>query len=90
MNGPANGWHGESCVSTDDSIDRLVQFVRDKNWPMTVLHARSAPPVFSSEAIPATYIITPEGRIIAAEVGANDWNRADVVAFLEKAAGPKH
>jgi thiol-disulfide isomerase/thioredoxin len=77
------------CVSTDDSIDKVVQFVRDKNWPMTVLRARSLPPVFTTEAIPATYIITPDGRIVAAEVGANDWDRADVVAFLEKAIASK-
>src|SRR5271166_6835064 len=76
------------CVSTDDSTDKVVRFVRDKNWPMTVLRAQSLPPVFSPEppAIPATYIITPGGRIVAAEVGANDWDNADVVAFLEKAA----
>ena len=74
------------CVSTDDSTDTVVRFVRDKNWPMTVLRAQSLPPVFHTEAIPATYIITPGGRIVAAEVGANDWDKADVVAFLEKAA----
>ncbi len=74
------------CVSTDDSTDTVVRFVRDKNWPMTVLRAQSLPPVFHTEAIPATYIITPGGRIVAAEVGANDWDRTDVVAFLEKAA----
>ena len=74
------------CVSTDDSTDTVVRFVRDKNWPMTVLRAQSLPPVFHTEAIPATYIITPGGRIVAAEVGANDWDNADVVAFLEKAA----
>ena len=74
------------CVSTDDSTDTVVRFVRDKNWPMTVLRAQSLPPVFHTEAIPATYIITPGGRIVAAEVGANDWDKADVIAFLEKAA----
>ena len=77
------------CVSTDDSTDKVVRFVRDKNWPMTVLRAQSLPPVFLTEAIPATYIITPGGRIVAAEVGANDWDRTDVVAFLEKAAATK-
>ena len=74
------------CVSTDDSTGTVVRFVRDKNWPMTVLRSESLPPVFLTEAIPATYIITPGGRIVAAEVGANDWDNADVVAFLEKAA----
>jgi thiol-disulfide isomerase/thioredoxin len=77
------------CVSTDDSTATVVQFVRDKNWPMTVLRSQSLPSVFRTEAIPATYIITPGGRIVAAEVGANDWDKADVVAFLEKAAATK-
>ncbi len=75
------------CVSRDNSTDTVVGFLRDKNWPMTVLRAESLPPVFLTEAIPATYIITPGGRIVAAEVGANDWDNADVVAVLEKAAG---
>jgi thiol-disulfide isomerase/thioredoxin len=77
------------CVSTDDSTDTVVRFVRDKHWPMTVLRAQSLPPVFLTEAIPATYIITPGGRVVAAEVGANDWDKAEVVAFLEKAAATK-
>jgi len=77
------------CVSTDDSTATVVRFVRDKNWPMTVLRSESLPPVFLTEAIPATYIITPGGRIVAAEVGANDWDKAVVVAFLEKAAATK-
>ncbi len=74
------------CVSVDDSTGKVVQFLRDKNWRMTVLHARSLPRVFETEGIPATFILTPEGRIAAAEVGASDWDRPKVVAFLEKAA----
>ncbi len=74
------------CVSVDDSVDKVVQFVSGKNWPMTVLHARSMPRVYETEGIPATFIITPDGRIAAAEVGSNDWDKPEVVAFLEKAA----
>jgi len=77
------------CVATDNSIDTVVRFVRDKSWPMTVLRSQSLPPVFQTDSIPATYIITPGGRIVAAEVGANDWDKPEVVAFLEKAAATK-
>jgi len=77
------------CVATDDSTATVVRFLRDKSWPMTVLRSQSLPPVFQTEAIPATYIITPGGRIVAAEVGANDWDNAEVVAFLEKTAAAK-
>ena len=74
------------CVSVDDATDTVRQFVRDKNWPMTVLHARTRPPVYQTEGIPATFIISPAGRIVAAEVGSTDWDGPDVVAFLEKTA----
>ena len=74
------------CVSVDDATDTVRRFVRDKNWPMTVLHASARPPVFQTEGIPATFIISPAGRIVAAEVGSTDWDRPDVVALLEKTA----
>src|SRR5262249_36945224 len=74
------------CVSTDDSAETVRRYISDKHWPMTVLHARSLPPVFRTAGIPATFIISPTGKVVAAEIGASDWNRPDVVSFLEKAA----
>ncbi len=74
------------CVSVDDSAETVRQFVADKNWPMTVLHARSLPPVYQTDVIPATFIIAPGGRIVAHEVGASNWDRPEVVSFLEKTA----
>ena len=43
--------------------------------------------MFYSEGIPATFLIAADGRIAATEVGAADWNEAQVVDFLEKLAG---
>jgi hypothetical protein len=63
--------------------------VADQNWPMTVLHTRSLPPVFQTDGIPATFVIAPGGRIVAAQVGSSDWDRPEVVAFLEKTAAAK-
>jgi thiol-disulfide isomerase/thioredoxin len=74
------------CVSTDDSTEIVRRYVSDKNWPMTMLLARSLPRVFRTEGIPATFIIAPSGRIVAAEIGASDWNRPEVIGFLEQAA----
>jgi thiol-disulfide isomerase/thioredoxin len=74
------------CVSTDGSALAVRQFLADKHWPMTILRADSLPAVFSSEGIPATFLIGPDGRIAASRVGAADWNEPDVVAFLEKLA----
>jgi hypothetical protein len=53
---------------------------------MTILHARALPPVFSTDGIPATFIIAPDGRIVAAQVGSSDWDDPQVVQLLEKTA----
>jgi thiol-disulfide isomerase/thioredoxin len=76
------------CVSTDESSAALRRFMRDKNWPMTVLRATELPDVFLTEGIPATFLIAPDGRIAASEVGAARWDDPSVVEFLERLAPP--
>jgi thiol-disulfide isomerase/thioredoxin len=72
------------CVSTDGSALAVRQFLADKKWPMTILRAETIPAVFSTEGIPATFLISREGRIAASKIGAADWNEPGVVTFLEK------
>jgi hypothetical protein len=55
---------------------------------MTFLRAEKLPSVFLTDGIPATFIIAPDGRIAATEVGAADWDAPEVVEFLAKLAGP--
>jgi thiol-disulfide isomerase/thioredoxin len=74
------------CVSTDVSGETVRQFLAGRDWTMTILRANSTPPVFSSEGIPATFLISPDGRIAATKVGALDWNEPGVVTFVEKLA----
>ena len=70
------------CVSTDDSPRRVKDFLRDKHWGMTVLRATDLPEAFSTEGIPATFLIAPDGRIAASEVGSARWDDPSVVDFL--------
>lgn len=74
------------CVSTDDSAGVVKQFLAGKNWPMTILRATELPPAFATEGIPATFLIAPNGRVAASQIGSTDWNEPKVVAFLEKLA----
>jgi thiol-disulfide isomerase/thioredoxin len=74
------------CVSTDESPEAVTRFLQGKDWPMTVLRATELPRVFSTDGIPATFLIAPDGRVAASEVGSADWNAPDVVAFLEDLA----
>jgi thiol-disulfide isomerase/thioredoxin len=74
------------CVSTDESADTLRQFMTNKSWNMTILRATSIPPVFQTEGIPTTFLITPGGRVAAAEIGAAQWDDPSVIAFLQRLA----
>ena len=75
------------CISTDESPEVLRQFVaRQKDWKMTMLRATDMIPAFLSDGIPATFILSPDGRVAASESGAARWDDASVVAFLENLA----
>ena len=74
------------CVSVDDSSDKIRRFLEDRDWSMAFFRTEKLPGVFSTEGIPATFIITPKGRIAAAQVGSDQWDRHEVVDFLEKIA----
>jgi thiol-disulfide isomerase/thioredoxin len=75
------------CVSVDDSSDTVRRFLEGRGWSMTFFRAEKFPGVYQTEGIPATFIITPDGKIAASQVGSDQWDRSDVVAFLEKIAG---
>jgi thiol-disulfide isomerase/thioredoxin len=77
------------CVSTDVSSDVVRRFLAGHSWSMTFLRTESLPIVFSTQGLPATFIIAPDGRVAAAIEGADRWDTPKVVAFLEKIAAVK-
>jgi thiol-disulfide isomerase/thioredoxin len=74
------------CVSIDDSTDAVRHFLRGKTWTMTFLRADKLPGVFLTDGIPATFLIAPDGRIVAVEVGSAQWDVPRVVDYLAKLA----
>ena len=77
------------CISTDESPETLRQFAaRQKDWKMTMLRATDMIPAFLSDGIPATFILGPDGRVAASELGAARWDDPTVVTFLENLATP--
>ncbi len=58
---------------------------------MTFLHSAPdvRPLVFTSEGIPATFIIAPDGQVAGRFVGGADWNNDKVIDFLKGVAEPK-
>jgi thiol-disulfide isomerase/thioredoxin len=79
------------CVSTDEASAVVRRFLEGRSWHMSFFRAEAVPAAFYSDGIPATFIIAPDGRIAASEVGAAQWDTPEIVALLEKlaAATPK-
>lgn len=74
------------CISTDESAEAVRNYVKSKNWPMTVLRAVSPPPGLVADGLPATFVIAPDGRVVVAEVGSAQWDDPAVVDYLERLA----
>jgi thiol-disulfide isomerase/thioredoxin len=74
------------CVSIDDESIKVRRFLEGRPWHMSFFRAETVPPAFSTDGIPATFIIAPDGRIVSSEVGSSSWDTPEVVALLEKLA----
>jgi thiol-disulfide isomerase/thioredoxin len=74
------------CISIDDSTEAVRQFLAGRSWNMHFFRAEQIPPVFLTDGIPATFIIAPDGRIAAKEIGSARWDSPETIAFLEKLA----
>lgn len=74
------------CASIDQTSEDVRRFLAGRSWSMTFFRAETIPPVFLTDGIPATFIIAPDGRIAAKQIGSARWDSPEVIAFLEKLA----
>ena len=70
------------CVALAEPADAVKGFLKGKNLPMTFLTAEDTPAVFSTQGIPATFLIASDGRVAASQIGGADWDNPEVVALL--------
>jgi thiol-disulfide isomerase/thioredoxin len=73
--------------------ETIRAFAAAKRLKVPFYHSPIDPPEpFVSDAIPATFLIAPGGRIAAAQLGSAQWDDPSVVEFLERlgarTAGP--
>ena len=79
------------CVSLDGDPKEAKAFLQDRPMNARVLWGGRSkiPPAFQTEGIPATFVLTPDGKIAVAEVGSADWNTQKVADLLKQYAGSK-
>ncbi|GHA81598.1 TlpA family protein disulfide reductase [Pontibacter akesuensis] len=72
-------------LSVDEGgMEKVKKYIDKKGYTFPVyLPASQLPQEFQSNAIPTTFIISPEGKIVAKQEGMADYNTPEVVAFLQ-------
>ncbi len=72
-------------VTLDNDISKARKFVKDENFTFPVFYLNSElPKVYDTGTIPATFVISKEGKIIARRAGMADYDSKKVIEFLNK------
>jgi thiol-disulfide isomerase/thioredoxin len=81
------------AVTNEPPTPSVKKYAREEMRGLTVLRSDRMPDVFVTEGIPATFVIAPDGKVIASQVGSMNWDDPKVVDLLEglvkKTAPPK-
>lgn len=72
-------------LSVDEGgLEKVKKFIKKKKYTFPVyMPASQFPQEFYSTAIPTTFIISPEGKIVAKQEGMADYNTEEVQVFLQ-------
>jgi thiol-disulfide isomerase/thioredoxin len=75
-------------LSVDEGgMEKVKKFIDKKGYTFPVyMPASQFPQEFYSTAIPTTFIISPEGKIVAKQEGMADYDTPEVAEFLQKLA----
>lgn len=78
-----------ACISKEELND-LGAFQKKKGVHIPIYKINGkVPSDFESRGIPATFIISPDGKILFKHVGGADWSHEKVVKFMEKMLADK-
>ena len=70
-------------ISRDRDFDLARNFVARKGYQIPIYYARGPlPPELSSNGIPATFVIAPNGRIAYTHTGMADYDHPEIEKFL--------
>lgn len=74
-------------ISLDEDRSKVQPFMDQRDFTMPVYFPGGPrPEVFQTSAIPSTFVISPEGKIVAKRSGLASYNTEDFRAFLNNMA----
>ena len=72
-------------ISLDDEFQKAKDFVGKKEFDFPIYRLASPlPKIYESSAIPTTYVISPEGKIVVNKSGMAKYNTKKFKKFLEE------
>lgn len=70
-------------TGASSGIGRATALAWAKKWGSVVLADRSVEILFYSQAIPTTFILSPDGQIVAWQEGMPEYDSPEVREFLQ-------
>lgn len=72
-------------VSMDEDFENAIAFMESRDLDMPIYHYRGRDrETYSSDLIPTTYVITPDGKIAMEKQGMAKYDSPEFVEFLER------
>jgi len=70
------------CVSNEET-SKVSRFVKEKGFTFPIYTMHGAPPgVFKTRGIPATFILSPDGKIAFKHIGSAKWDDEKSIDFI--------
>jgi thiol-disulfide isomerase/thioredoxin len=71
-------------ISLDNKAATVQKFMQKKQYGLPVYtELDPIPPVYNYENIPATYVVSPEGKIVFSQIGHADYNTPEFKQLLD-------
>jgi thiol-disulfide isomerase/thioredoxin len=71
------------CISNEET-SKVSQFVKEKGLTFPIYTIHGAPPaVFKTRGIPATFILSPDGKIAFRHIGSAKWDDVKSIDFIK-------
>ncbi len=69
-------------ISYDEKPAVVSSFIGKNNFTMPVYLTDNLPSAYDADAVPTTFILSSDGRIVFKQSGAVDWSTQKTVDFL--------
>jgi thiol-disulfide isomerase/thioredoxin len=71
------------CVTEEES-SKVIGFIKEKGFTFPIYTMSGKPPaVFKTRGIPATFILSPEGKVAFSHVGSAKWDDERSIEFIK-------